>query len=108
MYLNKLLLNDFGKFHNKEINLEPGINVVYGAKNDGKTTIADFEYGMLYGVSAFPETTADDLMCRKPIDRRGFTGKAYIKKDTCTSIVTAALFKIAKTCKQPKCPVTDE
>ena len=81
MYFSKLLLKDFGKFHNKEINLEPGINVVYGAKNDGKTTIADFEYGMLYGVSAFPETTADDLMRRKPIDRRGFTGKAYIKKD---------------------------
>ena len=31
-----------------------------------------------------------------------------IQKDTCTSKFTAALFSIAKTWKQPKCPSTDE
>ena len=31
-----------------------------------------------------------------------------IKKDTCTPIFIAALFRIAKTWKQPKCPLTDE
>ncbi len=81
MYFSKLLLKDFGKFHNKEITLEPGVNVVYGARNAGKSTVADFEYAMLYGISAFPETDADDLMHRKPLDRRGFSGKAYINKD---------------------------
>lgn len=81
MYFSKLLLKDFGKFHNKEINLEPGVNVVYGARNAGKSTVADFEYAMLYGISAFPETESDDLMHRKPLDRRGFSGKAYVKKD---------------------------
>ena len=30
------------------------------------------------------------------------------KKDTCTPVFTAALFTIARTWKQPKCPVTDE
>ena len=29
-------------------------------------------------------------------------------KDTCTPMFTAALFTIAKTWKQPKCPSTDE
>ena len=30
------------------------------------------------------------------------------KKDTCTPVFTAALFTIARTWKQPKCPLTDE
>ena len=31
-----------------------------------------------------------------------------IKKDTCIPLFTAALFTIAKTWKQPRCPLTDE
>jgi len=30
------------------------------------------------------------------------------RKDTCTPVFIAALFAIAKTCKQPKCPSTEE
>ena len=34
--------------------------------------------------------------------------KTIIQKDTCTPMFIAALFKIARTWKQPKCPMTDE
>ena len=34
--------------------------------------------------------------------------KTIIQKDTCTPVFTAALFTIARTWKQPKCPTTDE
>ena len=34
--------------------------------------------------------------------------KTLIQKDTCTPMSIAALFTIAKTWKQPKCPLTDE
>ena len=34
--------------------------------------------------------------------------KAIIQKDTCTQMSTVALFTVAKTWKQPKCPLTDE
>ena len=34
--------------------------------------------------------------------------KTLIRKDTCTPVFTAALFTIARTWKQPKCPSTDE
>ena len=34
--------------------------------------------------------------------------KTKIRKDTCTPMFTAALFTIAKTWKQPKCPSTEE
>ena len=30
------------------------------------------------------------------------------EKDTCNSMFTAALFTIARTWKQPRCPLTDE
>ena len=32
----------------------------------------------------------------------------FIQKDKCTPIFIAALFTTAKTCKQPKCPLTDD
>ena len=34
--------------------------------------------------------------------------KLSLKKDTCTHMFIAALFTIAKTWKQPKCPWTDD
>ena len=34
--------------------------------------------------------------------------KTIIQKETCTTMFTAALFTIARTWKQPKCPLTDE
>ena len=34
--------------------------------------------------------------------------KTVIQKDTCTSMFIAALFTVAKTWKQTKCPLTDE
>ena len=37
-----------------------------------------------------------------------YLDKTIIQKDTCTSMFIAALFTIAKTWKQRKCPLTDE
>ena len=37
-----------------------------------------------------------------------YSNKTFIEKDTCTHMFTVALFTIAKTGKQPKCPSTEE
>ena len=37
-----------------------------------------------------------------------YLDKTIIQKDTCTPVFIAALFSIAKTWKQPKCPLTDK
>ena len=37
-----------------------------------------------------------------------YLDKTLLKKDTCTHMFIAALFTIAKTWKQPKCPSTDD
>ena len=37
-----------------------------------------------------------------------YLGKTIIQKDTCTPLIIMALFTIAKTWRQPKCPLTNE
>ncbi len=83
MFFSKLLLKDFGKFNNKEIDLKPGLNLIYGANESGKSTVKEFIVGMLYGIEKARGLKArlDDYELRKPLNGRGFSGKAYIKKD---------------------------
>ena len=50
-----------------------------------------------------------ELPCDPPIPLLGiYPDKTLIRKDTCIPMFIAALFTIAKTWKQPKCPSTDE
>ena len=50
-----------------------------------------------------------ELPCDPAIPLLGINPeKTIIQKDTCTTVLTAALFTIARTRKQPKCPSTDE
>ena len=81
MYLNKLLLKDFGKFNNKQIELKSGLNLIYGENEAGKTTVKEFIVGMLYGIEKSRGLGArlDNYELRKPLNGRGFSGKAYIK-----------------------------
>ena len=50
-----------------------------------------------------------ELPCDPAIPLLGiYPDKTIIKKHTCTPMFTVALFTIAKSWKQPKCPLTDE
>jgi len=83
MYFSKLMLKDFGKFNNKEIDLKPGLNLIHGGNEAGKTTVKDFIVGMLYGIDKARGLKArfDEYELRKPLNGHGFSGKAYVKKD---------------------------
>lgn len=50
MLIRKLFLDYFGCFHNYEIDLQPGINLIYGHNEAGKSTIHTFIKGMLFGI----------------------------------------------------------
>ncbi len=50
MLFHKLRMNYFGRFHNKEIDLQPGINLIYGENEAGKSTLHTFIKGMLFGI----------------------------------------------------------
>ena len=50
-----------------------------------------------------------ELPCDPGIALLGiYPDKTFLEKDTCTHMFTAALFTIAKTWKQPKCPSRDD
>ncbi len=49
MIFKQLTLTSFGKFKNKTIDFDKGINIIYGENEAGKTTVHRFIEGMLYG-----------------------------------------------------------
>ena len=50
MRIKRLVLSDFGKFHQEEFTLSPGLNIATGANESGKTTWAAFLLAMFYGI----------------------------------------------------------
>lgn len=50
MEIKKLYLGHFGKFHNKEIELDSGINLIYGENEAGKSTVHSFIRSMFFGI----------------------------------------------------------
>lgn len=50
MLITRLKLDYFGKFSGREIDLKPGINLIYGENEAGKSTLHAFIKGMLFGI----------------------------------------------------------
>lgn len=50
MIIKDIQLTNFGKFNHKILSLEPGLNIVYGENEAGKTTLHTFIRGMLFGI----------------------------------------------------------
>ena len=51
MKIEKIKINNFGKLENKEIELNDGINIIYGKNESGKTTLLKFITAMFYGAN---------------------------------------------------------
>lgn len=49
MKIEELYLAGFGRFSNKRIVLQDGLNLIFGENEAGKTTLQHFIVGMLYG-----------------------------------------------------------
>ncbi|MCR5214184.1 MAG: AAA family ATPase [Eubacterium sp.] len=80
MYLTKLLIRDFGKFHNKSMDLTQGINILYGDKEAGKSTVRDFLVGLMYGIPRREGITRvrSNYDLRKPKNSNNYSGTAYM------------------------------
>lgn len=50
MIIDTLNITHFGRFHQASLRLSPGINVVYGENEAGKSTLHQFIQAMLFGV----------------------------------------------------------
>lgn len=49
-YIRNIHIDGFGKFCGKELSFGPGLNIVYGPNESGKTTIKEFLVHMLFGL----------------------------------------------------------
>ncbi|MBO4863790.1 MAG: AAA family ATPase [Eubacterium sp.] len=98
MYLTKLLVRDFGKFHNKGMDLDTGINLIVGGPESGKSTLRDFLIGMIYGIPRREGITKvrSNYELRKPTGSTGYSGTAYIKSDENTFLVDRTFLAGAK------------
>lgn len=77
MRIDKLHIQDFGQFHGKDMTLAPGINVIYGPNEAGKTTTKDFIVDMLYGVDN-GEGALEQYEKRKPIYGEAYCGSMEV------------------------------
>lgn len=50
MYIEKLSITSFGRLNDFELELEPGVNIIEGENESGKSTIAAFIKFMFYGL----------------------------------------------------------
>lgn len=50
MKIKQISIKNFGQFHNKEFFFSPGLNVVYGENEAGKSTLHTFLISMLFGM----------------------------------------------------------
>ncbi len=74
MEIQKLNIKNFGKFSEKEIILQKGINVIYGENEMGKSTIHAFLRAMLFGMErARGRASLTDLFTRyQPLENPNY------------------------------------
>lgn len=83
MRVNKLHLRDYGQFHEKDITLAPGVNVLYGANEAGKSTTKDFIVDMFYGIDALDAQGEpnDYYEKKRPIGKDVYQGAMEVSVD---------------------------
>ena len=94
MKINNLKINGFGKLKDREINLENGINIIYGKNETGKSTLLKFIISMFYGLSKNKNGgTIPEVEKYEPWNREEFSGKISYKLDTNESFEVYRDFK---------------
>ena len=82
MKINKLKINSYGKLKEKEINLENGINLIYGENEAGKSTLIKFIINSFYGISKNKKGKEfSDYEKYKPWTGEEFSGKINYELD---------------------------
>jgi len=67
MLITRLYIDYFGKFTGREFILKPGINIIHGENEAGKSTLHTFIRGMLFGIERLRgrgAATKDDVYTR--------------------------------------------
>lgn len=101
MYIRKLFLQHFGKYHKRELELQKGINLIYGPNEAGKTTAKDFIVGMFYGVERMRGIAArkDEYTRHEPFDGSGYSGSMELEQEGTAYLIERSFRKDQKSLK---------
>lgn len=99
MYIKKLFIRHFGKYQKRELELQKGINLIYGPNEAGKTTIKDFIIGMFYGVERQRGIAArtDEYTRHEPFDGSGYAGSMELEQSGTAYLLDRSFRKEQKT-----------
>ena len=84
MEILELELKHFGKFTDHKVSLQPGINIIYGSNESGKSTIHAFIRAMLFGFGSTRgrNSRVDEYHLRQPRENPGyFAGNMRIREN---------------------------
>ncbi len=82
MQIKYMQINNFGKLKEKRIELESGINVIYGENESGKSTLLKFITSMFYGIDKTKNgKSISDYDKYYPWEEGEFSGKIDYKLD---------------------------
>ncbi len=84
MEIQELLIGKYGKFSDYHMTFRPGINIIYGGNETGKTTIHSYIKAMLFGLNRGRGRAArmDEYQIRQPWDSPGaFYGSMRIREN---------------------------
>ena len=80
------------------MDLQKGVNIVYGEADSGKSTVRDFLIGLMYGIPRREGITRvrSNYELRKPKTGNGYSGTAYINDDENSYLVDRTFLAGAK------------
>lgn len=84
MRLLDVYISGFGKFHDKSISFEDGLNIIYGKNEAGKSTLHTFIRSMLFGMERLRGRAAktDSYSQFLPWENKGgYEGRLRLEKD---------------------------
>lgn len=80
MKIKNIKVNAYGNIENKDINLEEGINIIYGANESGKSTLLNYIISIFYGISRNKDgKVLSDYEKYKPWNSNEFSGRISYK-----------------------------
>lgn len=85
MEIREIHLKHFGKFAGQKLEFHPGVNIIYGENETGKSTACSFIRGMLFGIERSRGRAAknDEYMLRQPWENPSwFAGSMRFKSGT--------------------------
>ncbi len=82
MRLNKIYISAFGGLKDFTLDLNSGLNVIYGNNEDGKSTVAAFIKAMFYGTGRNTKNLADSVRLKfTPWDNSTMAGRIFFEHE---------------------------